>query len=167
MVEPLLESINNDLRKTQDLPTTNQLAAKTHATARAQEVLSRDITEIKNIFATPTRNNSSHSENNGSTRWERRQPEGAVLGILVREVSTPVEAHNRTEMEEEMQWNKHFLEKARVVYPGRLSRNVPTVPKTTHHGASRVSTGKKKTETCFFISSQLKGLRSYTHAPLI
>jgi hypothetical protein len=53
MVEPLLESINNDLRKTQDLPTTNQLAAKTHATARAQEVLSRDITEIKNIFATP------------------------------------------------------------------------------------------------------------------
>jgi hypothetical protein len=52
MSELLLESINNYLRKTQDLPTTGHLAAEIHATARAQEVLSRDITEIK-IFATP------------------------------------------------------------------------------------------------------------------
>jgi hypothetical protein len=53
MIKPLLESINNYLRKTQDLSATGHLATEIHASARAQGVLSRDITEIKNIFATP------------------------------------------------------------------------------------------------------------------
>ncbi len=52
-IEPLLESINSYLQKTQGLPTSSDLIAEVHATARAQEALSKDITEIKNILATP------------------------------------------------------------------------------------------------------------------
>ncbi|CEL07096.1 hypothetical protein ASPCAL10260 [Aspergillus calidoustus] len=53
MIEPLLRSFNTYLEKTQDLPTTSQLATEVHATARAQEILSKEITEIKNILAAP------------------------------------------------------------------------------------------------------------------
>jgi hypothetical protein len=55
-IEPLLESFQSYLRKTQGLPTSSELVAEVHATARAQEALSKDITEIKNILATPISN---------------------------------------------------------------------------------------------------------------
>jgi hypothetical protein len=42
-----LKALSANLQKTQDLPTTSEL------TARAQQVLSKDVTEIKNILAAP------------------------------------------------------------------------------------------------------------------
>ncbi|EED15320.1 hypothetical protein TSTA_047660 [Talaromyces stipitatus ATCC 10500] len=51
MIEPLLESFISYLQKTQDLPTTSELTAVVHATARAQQILSKDVTEIKNFLA--------------------------------------------------------------------------------------------------------------------
>ena len=53
MIESMLESIIGYLNKTQDLPISNKLATKVHATAKAQEALSKDVTEIKNILAAP------------------------------------------------------------------------------------------------------------------
>lgn len=53
LIEPFLEIMIGYLQKTQDLPTASQLAADVHATARAQEALRKDVTEIKNILATP------------------------------------------------------------------------------------------------------------------
>ena len=53
MVKPVLESIVGYLNKTQDLPTTNELATEVHATSKAQEALSKDVTEIKNILSAP------------------------------------------------------------------------------------------------------------------
>lgn len=58
MIEPLLESFISYLQKTQDLPTTSELTAAVHATARAQQILSKDVTEIKNILAAPARKSS-------------------------------------------------------------------------------------------------------------
>ncbi|EED19008.1 hypothetical protein TSTA_023430 [Talaromyces stipitatus ATCC 10500] len=55
MIKPLLESFISYLQKTQDLPTTSELTAAVHATARAQQILSKDITEIKNFLAAPAR----------------------------------------------------------------------------------------------------------------
>jgi hypothetical protein len=52
MIEPLLDSPPT-LRKPRTSQPSAQLAAEVHATARAQEILSKDITEIKNILATP------------------------------------------------------------------------------------------------------------------
>jgi hypothetical protein len=42
------------------------------------------------------------------------------FGILVHGVSTQVEAHNRMEIEENIQWNSPSLEKARVIYSSCL-----------------------------------------------
>lgn len=57
-IEPLLESFISYLQKTQDLPTTSELTAAVHATARAQQILSKDVAEIKNILAAPVRKSS-------------------------------------------------------------------------------------------------------------
>ncbi|CRG92818.1 hypothetical protein PISL3812_09887 [Talaromyces islandicus] len=59
MIEPLLESITGYLTKTQNLPTTSELAAAVHATSRAQIALSKDVTEIKNILTTPVRKSAT------------------------------------------------------------------------------------------------------------
>jgi hypothetical protein len=220
MIEPLLRSFNTYLEKTQDLPTTSQLATEVHATARAQEILSKEMTEIKNILAAPvgkapaptyaqivkdpyvlkpttqTRPSSgpreilvklnetnpeqtsrrataedvkekvnnmlkSHqdpalqktqiiavkrhpsgdltlfTQDQRSTeqliahreQWQQTLGEKAAVrvpsfGILVHGVSTQMEAYNRMEIEEKIQWNNPSLEKARVVYSGWLKRSL-------------------------------------------
>lgn len=58
MIEPLLKSFISYLQKTQDLLTTSKLTAAVHITARAQQILSKDVTEIKNILAAPVRKSS-------------------------------------------------------------------------------------------------------------
>jgi hypothetical protein len=220
MIEPMLESIIGYVNKTQDLPTTNELATEVHATARAQESLSKDVTEIKNILSapiseatTPTyaqavkntnilkptvqsrpsighreilvklNETSAEKQNQKATTqevkekvnntlrniqdreiqkiqviavkrhasgdltlfttdrdsterliahrdsWQKALGEKAEVrvpsyGILVHGVSTQTEAHNRLEIEDQIQWNNPSLEKACVTYSGWLKRNV-------------------------------------------
>ncbi|EED14848.1 hypothetical protein TSTA_043230 [Talaromyces stipitatus ATCC 10500] len=61
MIEPLLESFIIYLQKTQDLPAISELTAAVHAMARAQQILSKDVTEIKKILTAPIRKSSTPS----------------------------------------------------------------------------------------------------------
>lgn len=59
-----------------------------------------------------------------STLGERAEVKLPSYGILVHGVSTQVEAHNKVEIEERIQWNNPSLENAKVTYSGWLKRDL-------------------------------------------
>lgn len=58
------------------------------------------------------------------TLGEKAEVKVPSYGILVHGVSTQMEAHNRQEIEEKIQWNNPSLEQACVAYSSWLKHNL-------------------------------------------